>query len=245
MNKKEEGKVKTHEEILEILKEIESFEKRFIQPEIIQETQKEHTVVGEKTENIGEPIPEHEMDVERAIEPEITQTGHDMEETIEPEVKKRRSLFSIRIRRRKKPEKPEIKTKHKHNFLLRTKKEILKKLYITDEKTLEAETTEEVAEVKPRSTFTLRINDQGDLAGFNIKKPKPIKEKKHRKLLPFRKGATEESEAEETTEESGIKGKIKGIFSRVKPKKSGEESGSKISNIVGKLKGVIPRRSKK
>ncbi|EMR74579.1 hypothetical protein MBGDF03_00782 [Thermoplasmatales archaeon SCGC AB-540-F20] len=74
-------------------------------------------------------------------------------------------------------------------------------------------------ELEPgNSTFTLRIDDQSNLVGFNIKKPKPQVESKHRRFLPFKRGFSKESEDEKTTEESGIKGKIKGIFSRIKIK---------------------------
>ena len=77
--------------------------------------------------------------------------------------------------------------------------------------------------------------------GFKIKKPKPQVESKHRRFLPFKRGFSKGSEDEKTTEESGIKGKIKGIFSRLKSKASGEEGGSKISNTLGKIKGIFSR----
>ena len=89
------------------------------------------------------------------------------------------------------------------------------------------------------TTFTLRIDDQGRLMGYNIKKPKS--KGGHRRILPFGKGTTEESGAKEA-EEPGIKGKIKDLFSRIKPKQSGESGGSKVSILLGKIKGVLPKR---
>ena len=89
------------------------------------------------------------------------------------------------------------------------------------------------------TTFTLGIDDRGKLVGYNIKKPKS--ERGHRRILPFGKSATEESGAKEA-EEPGIKGKVKGLFSRIKPKQSGESGGSKISSLLGKIKGVLPKR---
>jgi len=110
---------------------------------------------------------------------------------------------------------------------------------------LQDQLEEPKGEIKPiKSTFTLRIDDKGHLVGFNIKKPKPKKEKKSRRILLFRRkkgevGASAEPAAEKP-EVKGIKGKIIGIVSKIKPKKS----GSKVSGIVGKTKGIFSRKSK-
>ena len=80
-------------------------------------------------------------------------------------------------------------------------------------------TTEEMT--KPiHSTFTLRINDEGELIGFNIKKPKSKEGKKYRRIIPFRKESSEESNSNDVEEPgSGIKEKIVNIFSKIRRKK--------------------------
>ena len=67
------------------------------------------------------------------------------------------------------------------------------------------------------STFTLRIDNQGNLVGLNIKKPKSTKDSKFRRFLHFKRTISSESEEKEI-ENLNIKEKIKGIFSKLKPK---------------------------
>ena len=122
-----------------------------------------------------------------------------------------------------------IKTKHRHVFFRKVKKE---KIGGSDK-----EISDEM--IKPQGTFTLKIDDEGNLVGFPIKKVKS-KEKKKKHLLAFGK---EKSEGEKTEEITGFKGKIKNIFSRGKSESSGE-GGSKISNVVGKIKGIFSRKTK-
>ena len=85
------------------------------------------------------------------------------------------------------------------------------------------------------STFTLKLDEKGNLVGFNIKS-QIEKDKKRRFRLSKR-----EPTSESTEQESGIIGKFKGLLSRLKPKGSGEEGSSKISNIIGKIKGIFSR----
>lgn len=197
-NKKEISRTKTHDEILELLKEIESIEGKLKGTETIAGTSVEPTFVELKqTEMTGELSKETQS-------PGIPTESELMEKVrIQKKEKQKRKIhFTSKPHRKKKPK----------------------------------------GRLKPSSsTFTLRIDDQSSLVGFNIKKPKPKAESKHRRILPFKKGTPKESGDEKTTEELGIKGKIKGIFSRIKPKSSGEESGSKISNALDKIKGIFSR----
>jgi len=195
LNQKGEEKVKTHEQIVAMLKELESFEERLQQPELIHEPQAEYPV-----SEIEEALPEW--------------TAVDGEES-EPEIWKRKRIFSIRIRRKKKSTAYEL------------------------------EEAVEFVEVKPEGTFTLRIDDQGNLIGFNIKKPKPKKEKKQRRLLPFKKSGAKESGEEETPETLGVKGKLANIFSRRRKATEETESGEpKESDAKTKIKGLLSRRRK-
>jgi len=198
LNKKGISRIKTHDEILESLKEIESIEDKLKSTETTAETSVEPTFLElEQTEMTDELLKETQS-------PGIPTESELMEKVrIQKKEKQKRKIhFTSKPHRKKKP-KGRLKSSN--------------------------------------STFTLRIDDQSNLVGFNIKKPKPKAESKHRRILPFKKGTPRESGDEKTTEESGIKGKIKGIFSRIKPKASGEEGGSKISNALGKIKGIFSR----
>ena len=98
-----------------------------------------------------------------------------------------------------------------------------------------------------KATFTLKLTEQGDLVGLNIKKPKSPREEKKSGLKQLLKRKKSEETVKEKEPPKGIKGNLLGIVSKIKPKKStGEKSsgGSKISNIVGKIKGIFSRKSK-
>jgi len=228
LNQKEERKIKTHEEIAELLKELELLEERFTYPELVRETRDGYEVVEE--------VPE---------ETEELPSGNEVKEETEkePELEKRRSIFSVKLRRRKKLQKPEVQEKHQRIILWRTKKQKFKETEKRDETLGEATLTKKIGEVTtPTGTFTLRIDDEGNLIGFNIKKPRPKTEKKQRRMSPFKqkKGTSEEAEV------SGRLGKLKGLFSRVrKSKETGGESEK--TGIKTKLSGLLSRvrRSKK
>ncbi len=91
----------------------------------------------------------------------------------------------------------------------------------------------------PRATFTLKIDDKGKLVGLNI--PDPEQEGLIKRIISIIKNKTKSSSEEESTPK-GIVGKIKGIFTKIIPKKSEGEGGSVISGIVGKIKGILPGR---
>jgi hypothetical protein len=197
-NKKEKSRIKTHDEIIELLKEIESIEDKLKSTETIADTPVLPTFV--EIEN-----PEIPGELSKETQSQEIQTESELTEKIriqKKEKQKRKIHFTSKLRRKIKPN----------------------------------------GRLKPSSsTFTLRIDDQSNLVGFNIKKPKPKAESKHRQILPFKKGTPNKSGDEKTTEELGIKGKIKGIFSQIKPKSYSEEGGSLISNALGKIRDIFSR----
>jgi len=232
LNQEDSSGLKTHNEILELIKEIESIEDKF-------------KYLGVAPENhIGKEIVNQELEQTEATgeltgKPHISadQTKSELKEITHPDKrkdKKHRIHFPIGIHWRKEARWPKI-----GNFLKRIK---VNPSGIKTPELTELQNQLESSEVGLRpgnTTFTLRIDDQGRLMGYNIKKPKS--EGGHGRILPFGKGTTEESGAKEA-EEPGIKGNIKGLFSRIKPKQSGESGGSKISSLLGKIKGVLPKR---
>ena len=162
-----------------------------------------------------------------------TETGNIPNTPIQPSVdvsgekkEKRKRLSKIHFQKKEKT--PEQKKKH----LFHRKKDIfIEGVTITPD--LQKQVEELVDEsMLQQSTFTLRFDDKGNLVGYNLKKPKPPKEQKQETAAP-------EPEAK------GVKGKIKRVFSKIRRKKSLKEGGSRMSGIGGKLKGIVPRRSKK
>ena len=232
LNREDSSGLKTHDEILELIKEIESIEDKFKYLEVTPENH-----IGK--EIVNQELEQTEATGELTGKPHISadQTKSELKEITHPDKrkdKKHRIHFPIGIHWRKEARWPKI-----GNFLKRIK---VNPSGIKTPELTELQNQLESSEVGLRpgnTTFTLRIDDQGRLMGYNIKKPKS--EGGHRRILPFGKGTTEESGAKEA-EEPGIKGKIKGLFSRIKPKQSGESGGSKVSSLLGKIKGVLPKR---
>jgi len=92
-----------------------------------------------------------------------------------------------------------------------------------------------------RSTFELRVDDEGNLVGLNVKKsPDELKGSKN-KITQLFKIFTRKTKSEEAQEKSKIVDKISSLFSRIKLKKSGEGEESKVSNILGKIKGIFSK----
>ena len=120
--------------------------------------------------------------------------------------------FSIKIRKKKKPLK--LKTK-RHLKTIKAKSSEIENIDIPE---LQNQHDEIIEDNKPiNSTFTLRIDNQGNLVGLNIKKPKSTKDSKFRRFLHFKRTHSSES-GEKEIEKSNIKEKIKGIFSKLKRK---------------------------
>lgn len=86
---------------------------------------------------------------------------------------------------------------------------------------------------KIASTFNLTIDKNGNLIGLNVK-PKASKKVKRKRI-------STESKDGETEEEPSIFGRITGLFSRIRLKTSSEEGGSRISNVLGRIKSIFSR----
>ena len=213
--KKRSSALKSHNEILDLFKELETIEENIKSPEVIEEIIIQPDISKQEIE---------QTDITGEIEKDLDT----LEDSVKKE-KKHKLQFLSKLRKKKKPKEP--------------KKRFLKL------RRLKPKENEDVqGELKPiKSTFTLRINDQGNLIGLNIKKPRSKKEKKPLKLRLFKRGAAKE-EAPAETDVKGIPVKIKGLFSKIKLKKSGgsksEGGGSKISGSAGKIKGIFSRKSK-
>jgi len=232
LNREDSSVLKTHDEILELIKEIESIEDKFKYMEVKSEKHAENEIENqeiEQTETTGE--------LKGKTNISVNQTKSELKEITHPDKnmdKKRKIHFPIEMHRRKDIERPKI-----GNFLKRIKAKfgVIKTPESTE---LQNQLGSSEVKITPdNTTFKLNIDDQGRLIGYNIKKPKS--ERKHRKILPLGNGNDEESGAKDK-EEPGIKGKFKDLFSRIKPKQSGESGGSKISSLLGKIKGVLPKR---
>ena len=91
-----------------------------------------------------------------------------------------------------------------------------------------------------RNVFTLRLNDAGELVGFDLKKPTLPREKIQLRTVFKRKTQSSESA---TTEESasGMKGKLSRITIMFKRPSVGGKEGSKVNGVIGKIKGIFSR----
>ena len=232
LNREDSSGLKTHDEILELIKEIESIEDKFKYLEVTPENH-----IGK--EIVNQELEQTEATGELTGKPHISanQTKSELKEITHPDKrkdKKHKIRFPIEIHWGKETKWPKI-----GNFLKRIK---VNPSGINTPELTELQNQLGSSEVGLRpdnTTFTLRIDDQGRIVGYNIKKPKS--KRGHRRILPFGKGTNEELGAKEA-EEPGIKGKVKGLFSRIKPKQSGESGGSKVSILLRKIKGVLPKR---
>jgi hypothetical protein len=187
--KKESLEAKSHEEILEILKDIESVEIKLKDNKPPLETYDDPVFF-----EIGQDKHLGELDEEI----------HFLEVPPEPETIENLHIQEIE------------KQSHKKD--------------IADKKRIDTEVLD-----PSNATFTLKLDEKGNLVGFNIKSQMEKDKRRRFRLLK------RESTSESTEEVLGIIGKFKGLLSRLKPKGSGEEGSSKISNVIGKIKGIFSR----
>ena len=232
LNQEDSSGLKTHDEILELIKEIESIEDKFKYLEVTPESHIGRGILNqefEQTETTGELKGKPHISVDQATS--------ELKEITHPDKRKDRKhkiRFPIEIRWRKK-----VRWQKIGNFLQRIK---LNPNGIENPELTELQNQLESSETGLRpgnTTFTLKIDDQGMLVGYNIKKPKSSGG--HGRILPFGKKVTGEPGAKEA-DEPGIKGKIKGLFSRIKTRQPVKSGGSNVSSLLGKIKGVIPKK---
>jgi hypothetical protein len=201
--------VKSHEEILTLLKEIDELEESIKYPEFIDVT------------------PDTYVD-------KSSRQNQRSDELSLP------SAEDIKQKHKKPPKLKEIKAKW-HFF---SKKQLDEEL--ENNEMLEiSEFPQKIQNLeKPiKSTFTLHIDQQGNLTGLNIKKPKVKKERDFKSIFKIfkKKNASKEIDSNET-EKQGIKKKLKNITSKLKRKSSKEGEESKLSKHIGKIKGIFSKK---
>ena len=220
--------IKSHEEILELFKEIETIEENI---------QNFDSDVDAPLYSDDVPLEERDIDLEQ--QPEINSPPID-----KPTQKTHHTLFHRH--KKKKIKKP---TSHRHFFKkIKAKRNIKKDDELTQLQKQKKKSKNKLD--RNSSTFTLKITDNGDLVGLNIKKhPLPQEHKGLKNLFSKKEGSKKQD-----TEKSEVKGlkaipvKIKAIFSSITKRRSGKDAGesstSKISGISGKIKGIFSRKSK-
>jgi hypothetical protein len=221
--KKESSEVKSHEEIMVLFKTLKSLEEKVknpeacgensIQPEtIMQERESPTQTPKETSEEQQTRKPAHEIPLEKK------------EKRKHPWLKKQDST-----------KQPLEKKMNRFSFLKR-KNDNDPELEVP----IEPEPMTQKVKIS-RSTFTLQLDNDGNLVGFPLKKPMPEKQKKG--WFSFRKKTQEES-AEPSVEEQahGIKGKLKRVASKLRRKNAsdGESSGG----VGSKIKSLFRRSAK-
>jgi len=216
------SKVKTHEEIMKLFKDSESIEAKVKNSEEF----KKDTIESKAFYPELEPPlqkPEEAIEEQQSTEP----TG----EIPHKKKEKQKQLFL------KRTEKPEIQNERETNWFSFLKKEKNNPPELEPSTIVE----QQAQEIKiPRSTFTLQLDNDGNLVGFPIKKPH-LEQGKKGWLFSKSKTQSEGVESEEETVK-GIKGKLKHVISTLRRKKS-EESESSVG-ISEKITGIFRRKNK-
>jgi hypothetical protein len=223
--KKEPVGIKTHEEIVALFRELKTMEERIKNPELLELIEPEILF-----EEVEPPESSEKEGTERPSEIPI-----EPEEILGEKKEKRRRFPSLKLSRKERLD-------GKKPGRIWWRKEAISELEPSELTEIERQLEEPVVEVKPvRSTFTLQLDEEGNLIGFILKKPKLPKEKKGWPRFRRRGGEEAEKETEEEPE-PGIKGKLKRVVSKLRRKKSSdEESGGGIGS---KIKGIFSRRKK-
>jgi len=217
-----ERSVKSHDEIVSLINDIDKYER---------ELDEVSTPFPSFPQEIEEPLTYHDLTPETTVR-EIT------EKDLPP------GKTTLRLRWRKKAKQEKTKRHFKQLFKRQPqhpsdKDSLKKRLYygITGSS-------------EPVSTFTLKLDEEGNLTGFNIKEPTPSFKtivKTFGTKVKGRLSRKSKGESEgEPEEKKGIKGKLAGIVKRGKKSSEGEgEKTGRFSGIGSKIKGVIPKRGKK
>jgi hypothetical protein len=215
--------VKTHEEILLLLKELDSIEKRVKNLRLSEEpyndanaVQQEVEITEPSVETIQEPQPEQPDDI-------IHRNAHKVQNRVSLlDFYKKQRATKIKTKRRVfsnegdhapllLPAEPEV-----HQYAKRRRKK----------------------EKPIQSTFKLYITEEGTLAGLDIMKPKPPKAQDGL----FRRHTTGTNDHPQDAQEPGFKGKLKRLVKKINPRSSKKgEAGNGIGN---RLKGIVKRRPK-
>jgi hypothetical protein len=96
---------------------------------------------------------------------------------------------------------------------------------------------------EPRGTFTLRLDDKGNLVGFNIKEPAPKLSVQLKQFIASKRKTKTPKEEQEPVK--GIKGKLLRLLpKRGKKSEESEDQQGRFSGIISKIKNIIPSRKK-
>lgn len=222
--RRDASEIKTHEEILSIFQELDRLEK-LVKNNLLPENEHADTDVMLQEMERAEPH------IETIKEPRLKKPIN----IIQPHKQKQQSLLSLYERHKK-----EQTFGKRVKRIYFSKKEQPSDLVPSAETELkhDKETRDEVKIVK--STFTLHITDEGSLVGLDIKKPSPPKAVNG--FFERRRHRMETSEQANEVPASGLKGKMKRVFSKIIPQRSKEVEIS--GGIGGKIKGIFKRRSK-
>jgi len=211
-NQKENpSKVKTHEEILQLFHDVQLAEEKVRNPETFKRNKTESKDFFPVTEPPSK-TPEEVVDQYQTLDPQgeipykkIEEQQHSfLRRTEEPgkHAEKKTKWFAFFKKEERGPLDPELPLTVEHPEL---------------EKNISS------------STFTLQLDEEGNLVGFPHKKPHPGKKTAQ---------GTDELEEEPA---KGIKGKLRQFTSKLRRKKSEEpEPGGGIGD---KIKGIFKRRS--
>lgn len=240
-SKKELSKIKTHKEILDLLKEIDLIEEKIKNIEECDETSNKRSF-SEKNPNDSIVFGESFEEIQFIEIPNETIENKGTNDTIEGEIEfievPTNSELIERVRQQEKEDefyknKKQKFGKKKLRFRVRRRKPIelskpLKEFYTPKKSNKNV--------IPKNSTFTIRINNDGNLVGLNIKKPK-IKRKRFHFL---KKEINKESSSEEIEDKINIVKKITKKLSGIRLKTIKGE-GSRVSNTIAKIKGIFSR----
>lgn len=240
LNKDKSSKIKSHNEILDLLKEIESIE------EIIKNRDKKDPSTDEffliKNDDVVKNPIEFEEELEFIEVNNISETSDVVSHELEfSEVITDTETFS-------EVQDGEIKNPYQeieNQKIIKNRPNLFQRIF-KSKSSFENITEEDMnhnsinQNKSIRSTFELRVDDEGRLVGFNIK-PVSESEDSRRIIARLLKVFSRKSKSEDSEEKSKIVGKITGIFSKLKGKKSEGSEGSKISNVLGKVKGIFSK----
>jgi hypothetical protein len=214
--KRESGEVKTHDEIMELFRELRSLEAKVKNPDLIVEVLDEPRVPSQEIESIRSP-PAETIGDQHPLEPR--------REIQRIEKEKRKKLVPIVS-----VQKTEIdeQKKEPHSFWRKGKTGKEEPGPPTNDQQVPEE------KIPSRSTFTLQLDAEGNLIGFPLKKQTPEK-----KQGGFFRGKNVSGQSEEEP----IKG-IKGRLLQMIPRRKSTESSSEESHegIGSKIRGIFQKR---
>ena len=206
INQKDMSTIKTHDEILDLINEMKSIEYRIDDIEI-------KKVNPFENERLKQEYEQNIKSIKKTNETPSSKNLSKFKGNLQTEIRKGKKIkfpFSIKFQKNRKH------LKHKNKQYLKTIKEKSDETIETHE--FENQAKEAFEKIIPiKSTFTLTINDQGNLIGFNNIKPKSKKESKSNRSINFMRIFSSRSK-DKKTEKSNIKEKIKGIFLKFKRK---------------------------